>query len=1661
MNAATLLGYLRSRGVDLWAEGARLRFSAPKGVLTEELRTQLSACKTELLPLLRQVKPVSSATPIARTDRSQNLLLSFNQQRLWFLEQLSPGGAVYNQAAAVRLSGNLDIAALEQSFNRVVERHESLRTCFPVVEGQPVQKIQPASPLPLPLVALPDGLREDDSAVRQKMLIEAQEPFDLVRGPLLRVLLLRLGEAEHLLLVTMHHIISDGWSVGIFIQELGTLYASIHTGRPLPLPELPIQYADFAAWQQERMQGEALTDQLTYWKSQLAGAKPLLELPTDRPRPAAQTFRGATHLFKLPVELSTRLKALAQQSGATLFMVLLAAFQAFMHRYSGQTDISVGCPISSRNRSEIEGLIGFFANTLVMRSDLSGNPTFTELLARVRAVALGAYAHQDLPLERLMEELQPERALSHQPLFQVAFVLQNAPAETQRLPDLTLEPLEINSGTAKFDLTLSMMDTADGLVGLLEYSTDLFEATTIRRLAGHFENLVAGIATAPHQPLASLPLLTPDERHQLLTINRTATDYPKDACIQQCFEQQALATPEATALVLGSDTLTYRQLDEQANQLAHHLQTLGIGPEVTVAVYLERSFELIVALLAILKAGGVYLPLDPNYPTERLEFIVTNAKPTLLLTCVSRLETLSDSQKTVAVCLDRDSSTIARHSTDNPACFTAPDNLAYLVYTSGSTGTPKAVAVPHKAVLRLVLNTHYAQFDSSQTFLQLAPITFDAATFEVWGPLLNGAKLVLAPAAFPSLRALGQLIQTEGITTLWLTAGLFHQMVEFELESLQGVGQLLAGGDVLSAAAVRRCHEALPNCTVINGYGPTENTTFTCCQALSDARAVADSVPIGVPIANTQVYVLDTQMQLVPVGVAGELYVGGEGLARGYQGQAAMTAERFVPNPFGESARLYRTGDRVRWNADGVLEFLGRLDAQVKVRGFRIEPGEVEAALQQHLGVRQAVVVPREDANGGTQLVAYVVAAQETSLDSADERLYQLPNGLEIVRLLNKNETDMLYWEIFEEKIYQRYGITISDGDCIFDVGANIGLFSLFAHQSASVEIYAFEPIPPIAEVLEANIARHGLNVKLFHCGLSDRLDTATFTYYPSMSGMSGLYADLDADVDVARTTTINRSAELGSYAEARLAERFAGEKYACPLRTLSSVMAEEKITRIDLLKIDVEKSELDVLRGIAEDDWPRIRQIVMELHDMDGRLALVVELLRGHGYAVEAVQGARFAGTGLYTLYAIRSDSVVRAVGPRKERPAPRTTLSPTRLREFLQAKLPEYMIPSAFVVLESLPLTANGKVDRACLPAPEALLHPGERVAPRDLVELQLVQIWEDLLGRAPIGVTDNFFDLGGHSLLAVRLMARLADRFALHLPLTSLFGGATIEQLAAVLRSQAGSVSLSSLVPIQPGGARPPFFCVHPAGGNVLCYADLASHLGPEQPFYGLQAQGVDGRTAPHLTIEAMALHYLEALSAVQPHGPYYLGGHSSGGLVAFEMARQLQARGERVALLALLDTPAFADERFISPARDDAEWLTNLAAVIAHFYERPVPVAYSDIAPLAPAEQLNYLLARLQQAGLVPPQTDSLLVRGLLAVYKANTEAAQAYRPASYPHKVTLLRSEAFESEDDFGWKAVACEVEVIPVPGDHISMLTEPHVQSLARMLARSLVDTDA
>ncbi len=1392
---------------------------------------------------------------------------SYAQERLWFLDRLAPGNPAYNVPLALRIAGDVSPARLERVLEKVVHRHESLRTTFGERDGQPVQIIAPPGPWTLPLVDLSTLSAEDqDAESRRSARLEADRPFDLQRGPVLHAALLRLGEADHVLLLTLHHIVSDGWSLGVLVRDITALY-----GRA-PLADLPIQYADFAVWQRGWLTGEVLERQVSYWRERLAGAPAQLDIPTDRPRSAAQTYRG-THL-NLPFGAGfyREITQFARRFEATPFMVLLAGFQALLGRLSGQDDLTVGSPIANRNRAEIEPLIGFFVNTLVMRGDLRGDPPFGAMLGRVRKGTLEAYAHQDLPFEHLVHELRPERHLAVTPLFQVVCAMQNAPLGRMDLPGLTLAPVDLVPTTTRFDLELHGWEVDGGLLAQVSYSTELFDATTVRRLVGQLETLLRAAMADPGQGLSELPLLGEAERHQLLwEWNDTTAQLPGED-VPALFAEQARLRPGAVAVSSEEGDLTYAELERRSSRLARRLAVAGVGPEVRVALLAQRSPAMVVGLLGILKAGGAYVPLDPAYPAERLAWMLADSEARALLGQPELLAGLPEAAGAVPwIDLAADPGDEDGIEPLGPL----PDGLAYVMYTSGSTGRPKGVGVTHRNIVRLVRESGFADLGQEQVFLQLAPISFDASTLEIWAPLLNGGRIAVFPPRRPSLEDLGEAVARWGVTSLWLTAGLFHQMVDDRLADLRPLHQLLAGGDVLSRSHVRRALAGLPDTTLINGYGPTEGTTFTCCFPMTSPEQVGPTVPLGRPIGNTRVYVLDPGLRPVPPGAWGELCAAGGGLARGYPGRPDLTAERFVPDPFaGEpGARLYRTGDVARFLPDGRVEFLGRRDGQVKLRGFRIELGEIESVLLRHPAVREAVVTLR-----GDRLAAYVVARPEAATGEVAEHVSQWQTLYDetYARSQAQDATfDIEGWNssytgqpIPEQEMREWVegtvnGILALHPRRVLEVGCGTGL--LLFRVAPKTERYIGTDFSQVA--LEGIRCRlDGLpHVELRQAEADDWTGVkpgeadlvilnSVVQYFP---GIDYLVRVLEGAV---RAVAPGGMVFVGDVRSRPLLEAMAAsvELFQSPSRPIEELrrrvrrrVADEEELVIDpafflaLAKhLPVSRVDLRVKRGSAHNELTRFRYDVV-LHIGSPAPSPAQQGREGEGSSdtlvLTGLPNARLAEPGVLDLLGVvlpgspvdpedlwhqrdrlgydveltldpqdpfRFGALLRKRGsgePFPEADLPEAPDLPwsafandplavktarrltPELRRFVQAELPDYMVPSAFVLLDELPVTPNGKVDRAALPEPEPP-RTEDGTPPGTPAEIRMAALWKEVLGIEEVRLEDNFFDLGGHSLLATQLVSRVRAAFGVNLPLRRLFERPTLGELTAALEGEA---------------------------------------------------------------------------------------------------------------------------------------------------------------------------------------------------------------------------------------------------------------------------------
>ena len=1306
-----------------------------------------------------------SAPKLEPFPREGDIPLSFAQQRLWFLDQLAPYNSFYNLPTAMRLIGELDVDVLNRTLQEIIRRHEILRTTFSYKEDRPVQIIDEQGHFELDIIDL-TTLSEQarQQTAREMAETEAKEPFDLEVGPLFRVKLLKLAENEHVILYTMHHIISDGWSVNVLMREVVVLYDSFSKGLPSPLPDLRIQFADYALWQRQWLTEEVLQKQLDYWKTTIGLNPPVLQLPFDRPRPAVQTFNGSTLGGHITADILESFKELSRQTGTTLFMTLLAVFQSLMYRYSNQEEFLVGSPFASRNHVDTEALIGFFVNTLVFKADFSSDPNFETLLAQVKEGTLGAFAHQDLPFEQLVDTLQPERDMSHSPLFQVMFVLQNTPPpKGANLSALRIEPVEAKDASAKFDLSLVMAESDSGLVLEFEYNTDLFDASTIAAMRDTLIRLMQAIAAQPKTPLSRLALT--DAK---ISEESKAVYTPPVSAIHHLFEQQAKLRPEATAVVFEKQNLSYADINQKANRLAHFLRQKGVNTESMVGISVDRSVEMVVGLLAILKAGGVYVPIDPSYPEERIRYIIEDSGIKLLLTQRS-IRLPEQAGKTQKIFID-EPDPWAGQPASNPHIGINPEQLAYIIYTSGSTGRPKGTMLSHKGLINLVLALKDAyKVGPERRNLQFASFSFDASVEEIFTALSNGAALYLVKKdILLSGTGLIETLKQNKITNVTLPPSVLAILKDDDFPDLQTV---VSAGEACSKEIA--AHWAKGR-YFVNGYGPTESTV---CATFFPVQGVlsGNTVPIGRPIPNIQVYIVDKGFNPLPAGIPGELCIGGAGLARGYFQRPDLTAERFIPNPFSAipGQRLYRTGDMARFLADGTIEFMGRMDQQIKLRGFRIEPGEIESLIQQQEAVSDCTVTVHRSSESGPRLVAYVAPVS----------------------------------------------------------GQNVDLIAL--------------------------------------------------------------------------------------------------------------------------------KTEL--------------------------------------------------------------------------------------------QHTLPDYMVPSQFMELEQLPLTPNGKVDLRALPNPDEVWEPAQKeyVKAQTTIQARLVNIWEHLLHTSPIGIEDNFFDLGGNSLLAMQLITQIEKQFGKEVELVALFQNPTIAHLAELLDADVKKESSAKIITMHEGSDGPPLYFIHPSGGSIHHYAELAKHMPEGQPFYGIQAQGMNDKDAIQKTIEEMASTYVNMILEKQPQGPYYLGSYSFGVVVVYEMAQQLRTLGHEIRALIQLDqTPDIDDDIHA----DEAEMLSKL-------FKRYFKLDADYLRSLGKEEMFKFVFKKAKKAKIIPRFIKLKQFSHYILINQTQTQAWLRYKMLPYKGDMVLFRSEENKGfkPKDLGWgKYVKGNIKIIDVSGDHLSMLKEPNVQAVAKEIVKLL-----
>ncbi len=1820
--------------------------------------------------------------PITQVDGAIPQPLSFAQQRLWYLEQLLPGTGMYNLPAAVRLAGPLDADVMAAALNAVITRHASLRTTFHAEEGKPYQQIAPAETVALPVVDL-SLIADSDLALQEQLRTEAYTPFDLQTGPLIRGTLFHLGEAQHVLLLTLHHIISDGWSMGVLVRELIACYRALALGSAIPLPELAVQYVDFAAWQREFLTGDSLEHALAYWKAQLTGAPELLALPLDFPRPVAPAYTGQQLHFTVAEPVVVALRALAAREGVTLFMVLLAAFDVLLARLSGQQDILVGTTLANRQRVELEPLIGFFVNTLVLRADLSGNPTFREVLTRIREMTLDAYAHQHVPFELVVDAVHPQRDLGRNPLFQVMFMLQNAPQTSLNIHELVIEPLEIPVTTAEFDLTLALTETPAGLSGTLEYSTELFQPVTMERFIARFEQLTAVLPMLLDQRLTALPVLLAEELQRLCGPWAGRSSPLTGGLVHERFAVHAQRAPEAVAVVWQTTALTYGDVNARANRLAWALHQQGVGPDTLVGIFMERSPEVLVAVLGVLKAGGAYLPLDVSYPPERLAFMLADAQPTVVLTTEAAANRLPATVARI-MRLDSDPAIAAAPDATPPAVVIPEDSLAYVIYTSGSTGQPKGTLLTHRGLRHGVEAWAEAYaLDNTRCFLQMASFSFDVFTEDWIRTLCFGGRLVLCPRELLLDPAqVYALLQQERIDSAEFVPVLIRGLMDYLETSgqrLDFMRLVIVGADVWYGREYARLRTLCgPQIQVVNSYGVTEVTIDNLYfDAAPEGLDAAAPTPIGRPFTHTQVYILDARGEPAPIGTVGELYIGGAGVARGYLGQPGLTATCFVPDHLSgvPGARLYRTGDVARFTAEGQVIFLGRSDAQVKVRGYRIELGEIEAVLETAPEVQEAVVVARQSGEA-TFLAAYVVpvsGAQPTAhalRDWVAQRLpdYMTPGAFMVLDALPVSPSGKVDRQALPEPERMRdtarpfiaptspkeeilaaiwarvLGVEhVGVHDSFFELGGDslismqiiaqanrAGLkltprqflehqtvaelaavaeevehlqaaqgvvtgavpltpiqrlfferdFAVPQHwnQAVLLEVREALPVAVLTQAIRAVFEHHdALRLRFYReadqvrqvnmpLGETDPLTVVDLTDIPAVEQEAALaahateaQASLDLEREIAHCIyfvggvaspgwllfVIHHLAVDGlswrilvEDLETACQQAMRGQPVQLSFKTTafkqwaeqlqayadSVVLRKETAYWVEQARKTPAPLPVDYPEGQLANTVATAATVSVTLDEIETR-ALLQEAPTAYGVQINAVlltalaqaleqwTGARrflvdLEGHGREDLFA--GVDVSRTVGwftvvyPLLLELRHRDNLEEAIQRTQKQLDTAPYH-GIGYGVLRYLSTGAGGVDELRQQPSAAisfnylgqydpgltglqlfglSQLSPGATQAADNqreyLIEVSGMVVegrmrWEWRYSRAVHDAATIEALASGYRAALLALLVQCSAAVAARHPSpvrvvlaqsrAALTGAALMfGHVSMMVRRRLAARHGSNVLTIQGRGELLPLFLVHPAGGNVLCYMKLARRLGYERPVYGLEALGLDDDAPLLKNIVEMARRYIAAMREVQPQGPYYLGGWSFGGVVAFEMARQLQARGERVDFLGLIDVsaPGYIPDEF------HITLMQSLVAWIEQAHRKPLPLDWDALAAVPSEAQLEQVLAQVHAAGIGIPERELTVMKRQVLMHVTNVEAAESYVPGQYTGPLTMYRARdagprgldtGHPDYDDptWGWQRYTAQpVQVYPIPGHHEVLLDEPYVQELARAVADSL-----
>ncbi|EMI58308.1 amino acid adenylation domain-containing protein [Rhodopirellula sallentina SM41] len=1751
--------------------------------------------------LLERASTRSSKISPRPTDCEDSL--SGAESRLWFVDQIAKDDPFYNMPLAARLHGPLDQKSLDSAVAQMVQRHESLRTTYHLVDGEPQRRIHHSQPIRCTWVDVSNS-RDPDNEIRRKMRVASRTPFDLENGPLLRITVYRISDTEHVILLVMHHIISDGWSMIVMLRELTLAYEmnrSQDSSSELSLgslPSLPIQYADFAHWQNEQMSEERIEKQMAYWRESLAGAPAVLDLPTDRPRPAVQDFIGATVDLELPVELTQSVNQLASKLQTTPFAVLMAAEALLLGRFSRQDDLVLGTASAGRVHPEIEPLIGFFVNTLALRVRLEDDLSFVDLIKQVHQTTVAAHEHADVPFERLVEELAPTRDRSFSPIFQSALVMQNLPRDISEKGSIQVDPILVDNGTAKYDLTFFLWEESEKLVGHVEYRSTLFDRDTIERLIDSYRTLLSAAVAQPDSSIDRLTILSEKQRSQVIDeFNQTTVTNPPPYLLQELVEENAQRTPEKTAVVHGNTEVSYRDLIKKANNIAGHLIAAGVVSETAVVIKLPRSIDLIASILGILKAGGSFVPVDPEFPSARVDQIVNDTSAKVLI----------------------DPNWIREHNEapPNTALPTIdPSQRAYVIFTSGSTGVAKGVEIEHRGIVNFVrAQIDRMQVSSDDRFSFSFSPCFDGAISEIFYALGSGGTSVVVDK--PTLlvpEELSQLLNQNNVSVGKFPPALLSTLDPARLPNLRIVA---SAGDKLTGELARRW--LTKGRRFFNGYGPTE-VSVGCSMMPLDETWTGEKPPIGPPMNNMRMYILDEHQNPLPIGASGEIYIGGKSVGRGYLGMPEQTDAVFLHDPFvsddadsdDRPPRMYRTGDLGRWLACGNVEFVGRVDDQVSLRGFRIEPGEIAATLETLEGVRQAAVIERNE-NETSQLVAYVVTQKDRGeeertshlesnhvtqwrdlfeqthriappvldpsfnitgwistytgkpipsdemrqwTEGAVRRILSLRprnvleigcgTGLLLLRIaehckryvgsdllassLQNIESELAHRPHLQDKValVQAFADEFNHlGDDKFDCVVLNSVVQYFpgidyllrvvegaiAHlapggslfigdvrnlrlqtaMATSVEMSNADPQLSLSELKHRVASRIEHEEELL---LDPELFSYLKTIHPRISNVRVLLKDtahqnelgrfrydviIDVDEHQSETTyqtiPFNEESDLSTAPPSSV--RYTGINNSRVAKDCHSVALLETMSDtatvadlMDHLEADashfegrepndlIELSPTDSSATWNEDDPSRFDVVVCSSQaDTNSGDTRTVEEPNVASPSVPSptdtngIDPSQFAND---------------PIGTERDREFTK------RLRDELSARLPAYMIPSAFVVLEEIPRTINGKIDRANLPRPAGRpAWAGNFKAPTTATQEALVKIWEDLLDTRPIGIEDDFFELGGHSMLAVRMTSDIERLLGKRLPLVALFQNATIAHLAERIDAGELSEAGSTLVPLKMADAtgsteevEPPLFCIHPAGGTVFCYMEMTSHLRSGRAVYGVQANGIDGTQPPHETLAEMAAHYARAIREIHPEGTVHLAGWSLGGNIAFEVARQLQSRGTPVGVVALLDSGLLSPETQLR----EEDFLPLLSAL----FPGAMNLDLEQIRQKSPAEQLQFFVDRASQAGIVPGELNDIVATKDTAnaahvfnVFQSNVKAVHEYVAEPFDGNVHLFRpvdqgkTNSLFDDPVLGWREVTEDVHLHEVPGDHAHMLQSPAAETIASQLDQLMLKRSA